>query len=151
MTIVKRHTRAFVEVAGHVLAAGCSIRFRAEGTSMRPAINDGDLITVKAQGRESLQGGQVIVYLREHRPLAHRVVAILTTAAGNVLVVSRGDARPADDAPVDAGCVLGKVTSIQRDRAGRLTVLRPRRTALSRLGRVVRESARVALTALAVG
>jgi signal peptidase I len=142
MAIVRRHTRAFVDVAGHVLAAGCSIRFRAEGTSMRPAINDGDLITVKAQGTESLQGGQVIVYLREHRPLAHRVVAILTTAAGNVLVVSRGDARPTDDAPVDAGCVLGKVTSIQPDRAGRITVFKLRRMTLSRLGRVVRESAR---------
>jgi signal peptidase I len=111
--IVKRSAAAFLDVTRHALGAGRSVRFRAEGASMRPAIGNGDLITVETVDPSRLQCGDVIVYHGEVRPVAHRIVQVRTTPTGQMVVVARGDATGVDDEPVEAAAILGKVTAIE--------------------------------------
>jgi hypothetical protein len=106
--------RPFIDVSTGLLAGGYRIRFRAAGGSMRPAICDGDLITVVPVGRARLVPGSVLVYRRQDRLFAHRLVGIEPGPAGGAVFVCRGDAADDYDAPVAAAQVLGEVVTVQR-------------------------------------
>ena len=85
-------------------------RFRAMGTSMLPGIRPGDVLYVERAPISGLAPGDIAVYLRRGRIVAHRVVQVARqpTAA----VITRGDALSCDDPPVHPGELLGRVTSI---------------------------------------
>lgn len=75
--------------------------------SMEPALHIGDLIVVS--GRERPKVGDVIVYSKPTGELiVHRVIRIERTARG-LVYITKGDANPAPDPPVDEGRVVGKV------------------------------------------
>ena len=102
-------TSRFVALSSELLAQGYGVRFRASGGSMRPAVCDGDVVTVAPAAGRSLAPGNVILYRSSDRLIAHRVVRI---AAEGVLL--RGDAMPACDAPVSRAQVLGELVAVQR-------------------------------------
>lgn len=106
--------RPFIDVSTGLLAGGYRIRFRAAGGSMRPAICDGDLITVIPVDRARLAPGAVLVYRRQDRLFAHRLVGFATDPAGGSVFVCRGDAAGNCDEPVAAAQVLGEVVTVQR-------------------------------------
>src|SRR5687767_14839236 len=134
MGVVRRDGPLFIELTEQLLRGGCSIRFRAEGTSMHPAIEDGDLLTVDAAEATRLQSGDVIVYRLGSRALAHRVVAIRRGPHIETSIVPRGDAKQAADAPVRAAFVLGRVTGIEPGRSRHLRALRQVGRALWQVG-----------------
>jgi signal peptidase I len=81
---------------------------------MRPAICDGDVITVAPASEGSVVAGNVIVYRDRGRLFAHRVVNVEAENGGHCRVLLRGDAAPVCDAPVSAAQVLGEVVAVRR-------------------------------------
>lgn len=114
MTTLKRHGPMFLNIAEHLLKQGFCVQFHAEGTSMRPAIEHGDVITVGPVDPAAIAAGDIVLYRHRDRPIAHRVAEIYTTGQGEVVVVPRGDGKRACDAPVQAHQVMGKVVAIER-------------------------------------
>jgi signal peptidase I len=105
-------------------AAGCGlvaevadsfgrVRLRVSGTSMAPAIRPGDLLTVEGVRLKDISAGQVVVFSREGRLIAHRVVA-KSEKAGESYLLTRGDRRWRNDARVSSAEVVGRVTDIER-------------------------------------
>jgi signal peptidase I len=120
-----------------------SVKFRAEGLSMYPAIRHGELITVAPIEGDHVVRGDVLLCRHSSRVLAHRVVAVAGHGHNCVLLL-RGDAKLACDAPVAMGDVIGKVLSVERNgRAislcGRVARMRyAARTTLSRAKAIAR-------------
>jgi signal peptidase I len=100
-------------VIADALARGSSVRFRADGDSMYPTIRSGESITVVAVAADAVVPGEILLYRRGVRLLAHRVVAVTTSGAGRVFEL-RGDAKASSDAPVGADAVVGKVVAVRR-------------------------------------
>ena len=104
----------FADVTSDLLAQGYAVRFRAGGDSMRPAIGDGDVITVRPVAPARLTPGRVIVYRDRDRVFAHRIVAVSRDPLAGGLLVVRGDAVAEDDPPVAPSQVLGEVVAVSR-------------------------------------
>jgi hypothetical protein len=98
------------------------------GTSMLSSIWPGDILEVRRQNAAEIRQGEVVLFERDGRLLAHRVVAKVG-GPERALLVTRGDALRAPDSPVSPEELLGRVTAILR--GGRR--LEPR---LTRWGRV---------------
>ena len=114
--IVKRNAPVFLEISEHLLKTGRSVRFRATGHSMRPAIEDGDVLTVTPIDPSTLQAGDVILFRRHDRPIAHRVAEIRTDTSSDMVVVPRGDGKAASDARIVPSQILGRVVSVERQK-----------------------------------
>ena len=121
-----------VDISTELLANGYSVRFRAPGNSMHPAINDGELIIVKPVMPSDLKRGDIVLYRLNSGVIAHRVVRILRKKDGAPSFLLQGDAAGACDYPVEAHQILGKVTSVQRD--GRSVNLYSIRAKMLRIG-----------------
>jgi len=104
----------FVQVSSDLLSRGYSVRFRASGASMRPAICHGDVLTVGPVEPSNITPGSVALYRRFDRLLAHRVVRIDADDSGAPVFVLRGDAASGCDAPVAASQMLGAVVKVER-------------------------------------
>jgi signal peptidase I len=104
----------FVVVSSDLLARGYGVRFRASGASMRPAICDGDVITVEPAAPASLVPGNVIVYRQLDRVFAHRLVSVGVDDGGQGRLLLRGDATRFFDAPISPAQVLGEVVAVSR-------------------------------------
>jgi signal peptidase I len=96
------------------------IRLRVFGTSMVPSILPGDLITVQQMLVSDISSGEVVLYARDGRMFAHRVVGCAASPRqpfarnGESLLITRGDLLAHNDPPVSSSELLGKVISIQR-------------------------------------
>ena len=107
------------------LKGGRTVRFRAAGTSMQPAICDGESIAVAPVDAATVRPGAVLLCRHEgRRLLAHRVVAVTRRDAGRYFEL-RGDAKGASDAPIAADAIVGRVVGVWRN--GRLAPVGPRR------------------------
>lgn len=91
-----------------LLERGHAVRFRVHGDSMHPVIRAEDVVHVEP-GR-ACRVGDVILTLTGRGLTAHRVTRIDAER-----IITRGDNAPADDDPVDVSCVLGRVTSVERN------------------------------------
>jgi len=120
--------------------AGRVIQLRLSGTSMMPTLWPGDLVWVKPVKVEKLAPGDVILFLRENRIMAHRIVG-MDAPAGELVIRTRGDTLPAGDLPVRGSEVLGLVTAAQRFGTG-WAISRTPRLASRILSRIVRRSDR---------
>jgi len=87
---VRSDSRLFTELLRSLLAEGISVRFRAHGRSMYPAIADGDCLQVDPVARAANHGEVVMVENRDGLR-AHRVTQ--TNA-----LLTRGDSCLHDDA-----------------------------------------------------
>ena len=104
---------------------------RVSGNSMWPWIRPGDTLLVASERPERLRIGEVALVSRSGFLCVHRVVGRVRKA-GQLCLVTQGDAFPAPDAPVSTDEVLGRVLAIKRGRRWiKLTSL-PRRL----LGRI---------------
>ena len=118
-----------------LLSRGYSVRFRASGGSMQPAICHGDVLTVVPVAPSNITPGSVALYRRFDRLVAHRVVRIDADHSGAPVFVLRGDAATGCDAPVAASQMLGEVVKVER----RTSAIR--RLAVRCLQRLVRAGA----------
>jgi len=113
-TRTQRDSQKFAALCQHLLARGFSVRFRAQGDSMRPNIVAGDAITVAPVRNSSLTPGDVLLTQNEDGLKVHRLVA-QNHSTGSV--ITRGDSGQQNDAPAQSQ--LGRV--ISRARHGRTT------------------------------
>jgi hypothetical protein len=114
MRIVRYDTDTFLEVSERLLEEGYRVRFRAGGGSMRPAINDGDSVTVAPVDPVVVRPSNILMYRRNRRGIAHRVVHVLRAGEGVVAFLLRGDATATFDAAVAPGEILGRVVTVER-------------------------------------
>jgi hypothetical protein len=115
-------------LAAEVLRTFGKLRLRATGASMLPAVWPGDILSVRSLVAGEALPGDVVLFGREGRLVAHRVVE-RTLCQDRVQWVTRGDSVGGNDAPVSSHQLLGRVTAIERG-SRRLT---PHQSAVSRL------------------
>ena len=112
------------QIAGGAHAIGCElaaevadsfgrVRLRVSGTSMAPAIRPGDLLSVEPADPAELSPGEIVVFTREGRLIAHRLVG-KTESVGEGFLVTRGDRARRNDSPVSGAELVGRVTGIER-------------------------------------
>lgn|SRR6185295_637812 len=104
----------FTQLSSELLSRGYSVRFRASGASMQPAICHGDVLTVGPVTVSNIRPDTIAVYRRLDRLFAHRVVRIDVDDSGAPVFVLRGDAVSHCDAPVAASQILGEVVKVER-------------------------------------
>jgi hypothetical protein len=88
-------------------------RLRVQGTSMLPSLWPGDVLQVERRVPAEVGAGAIILYLREQRLFAHR---LLKKDAGGL--VARGDRLPRPDPPLLPEELLGEVTWVERGGRG---------------------------------
>ena len=104
----------FEALARQILAEDRSIRFRARGSSMRPFIQDGDILLVEPVREYRIRAGDIVLFGdRKGAVLAHRVIRINQRDGGTQFLVS-GDANRATDGLIPLEHVLGRVVSLER-------------------------------------
>jgi hypothetical protein len=147
-------TQHFLELSTELLQRGLCIRFQANGCSMRPTIADGEIITVAPVAPSDVKVGDIILYHKGRKPIAHRVVkianrgseAVITRSTHSSLLsphhsvlspaqssalspqplfILRGDAHGMCDEPVEPYQIVGRVVSVER--GGRQIALDSRR------------------------
>lgn len=114
----------FIDVSTELLRQGQSVRFRAPGLSMHPAIKEGETITVEPVALLDIKLGDILLYIVGKKAIAHRVVSIKrkegdsttqsSTLSPKNLFILRGDASATCDYPVEAQQVLGKVAFVEK-------------------------------------
>jgi len=125
--ITKRRMKSFstgVVLCQGAIASGSPLRLRIRGTSMMPALWSGDTVSVHRASFDDVAPGEVVVFARNRYLVAHRVVRRIANRHG-ALLVTRGDAQPDDDAPLDVADFLGVVKSVRRGGASRRLVREP--------------------------
>jgi hypothetical protein len=100
------------ELAATLLRRFGECRIRVCGTSMLPSIKPADSLLVRTVDIERIAVGDVVLFAREGRLFAHRVVQ---THAEVRVLLTRGDAHTHLDPPVTAAMILGRVEALLRN------------------------------------
>ena len=124
----------FTELSADLLRHGHSVRFRAKGESMHPAIREGETITVEPVRPSGVRFADIILYRTEKAVIAHRVVSRQKTVRATKAFLVRGDAAKDHDEPVAEDQILGKVVLVER--GGRTIVLDSWTAKIWHLGRL---------------
>lgn len=105
------------ELAAEVLRRFGAMQFRAQGASMLPCVQPGDILTVRRQTVRNLRHGEIVLAQRGRQLVAHRIVG----KAGGAFITRR-DCLSENDAPFEEHEVPGRVVAITR--GGRAVSLR---------------------------
>jgi hypothetical protein len=105
------HDRLGCELVAETLRISGQSRVRVMGTSMLPALRPGDILIIRAR-LAAPSPGDIVVFMRQGRLFAHRVVRV-----GKSQLITRGDALPGRDPPLRGSEALGVVAGIIRDGA----------------------------------
>ncbi len=92
------------------LLQGDTIRIRAQGGSMMPAIWPGDILTIRSAAETLPEVGEIALIRGNSALRAHRVIAY-RTCDGAPLIVTRGDTLDADDDAVELSAIVGVVVA----------------------------------------
>jgi Peptidase S24-like len=97
-------------LAAEVLVRFGEVRLRVMGSSMLPSVQPGDVLTIQRCVMSVVESGAIVLFTREGRLFAHRVVA-----RRNTHLVTRGDALEWQDPPVRQDQLLGRVVTVTRN------------------------------------
>jgi len=101
------------ELAGEILRWFGTLRLQVTGHSMLPSVWPGDVLLIERCGFGQVSGGEIVLYTREGKLFAHRVICAAADVEGSRLV-TQGDAMPVPDFPISASEFLGRVSQIVR-------------------------------------
>lgn len=123
----------FFDLARQILTEGHALRFRARGVSMRPFIQDGDLLEVRFVPATDIKVGNVVLFgvgeipgkqnaspsslERSDLPvtiLVHRILRIRGSGR-EILFFIQGDAALLPDGWISPAQVLGRVSAFERN------------------------------------
>ena len=93
---------------------GHSVKTIASGTSMFPFLRKGDLLTIEPLSMDEIKRGDVVVFERDEKWIAHRVIKIHSNE-GLTEFTTRGDARVSNDPPVRKENYIGLVSYLERN------------------------------------
>jgi signal peptidase I len=96
-----------------LLARGCHVRFQVHGTSMHPAIRDGEAIIVGPVRTGDVRRGDILLFTRGGRPIAHRVTTITRVDNSPAFLLS-GEAASSAEGPVTPEQIIGRVLALDR-------------------------------------
>jgi signal peptidase I len=102
------------DLAGEVLRSSGTLRLQVMGWSMLPTVWPGDTLVVEKADSSVVREGDIVLFGRDRRLFAHRVVT-KRSHSGDSRLVTRGDAMPAADSPLAKDELLGKVSVIVRN------------------------------------
>ena len=97
-------------LAAEVLGRFGEVRLRVMGSSMLPSVQPGDVLTIRRCMMSAAECGAIVLFTRDGRLFAHRVVARKITH-----LVTRGDALEWQDPPVPEDQLLGQVIAVTRN------------------------------------
>jgi len=138
--LVPDDVRLRAEMLADVLCSGGTVTLRVFGGSMWPWLRSGDALSVRREDAARIHRGEVVLFAREGRLFAHRVIRKLARD-GRAVLITKGDALPHADAPLEAAELLGRVFRVRR--AGREFALdSPQRRALGRAAALLTHSSR---------
>jgi hypothetical protein len=109
------------DLAAQILRSFGTLRLRVTGSSMLPSLWPGDLLLIHRQEFGRISTGDIVLFAREGRLFAHRVISSAGERGGEQLV-TRGDALRVPEPPVTSAELLGRVCLILR--AGKWTAPR---------------------------
>jgi hypothetical protein len=109
------HSKVFCAVVQSLLDEGLSVRFRARGRSMLPALRDGECLIVAPAHPAEIAVGDVVLCDTWRGPVAHRVSSVERLADGERRFNLRGDASLEGDGPVAARQLRGRIVGVERD------------------------------------
>jgi signal peptidase I len=113
-TIFSCSSSAFAGLSMDILCLGKSLRFRAQGYSMRPLLRSGDILTVEPANRCRISLGDVILCsIQPERIVVHRVVGRLANG-GRLRYLVQGDQVARPDGIIPPEQVYGRVSTIER-------------------------------------
>jgi signal peptidase I len=101
---------ACCELVADVARISGKVQLKVAGASMVPTLWPGDLVSVHCCDPSELEPDTIIVFRQEQRLIVHRLVH----QAGGRLI-TRGDARPSLDEPVEPGNIVGRVENVMRN------------------------------------
>ena len=102
------------ELAADSLRSSGALRMQVMGWSMLPAVWPGDTLMVERANLSTVSQGEIVLFVRDGRLFAHRVVAN-SRRDGGLQLVTKGDAMRSQDAPISEAELLGKVSRIVRN------------------------------------
>src|SRR5512147_327506 len=109
MNKINKYSSTIRNMSVSLLAEGKTIRIKAHGYSMYPAIKPGSLLLVeplKQKGKP--QPGEIVALKRETGMVVHRVVKRYIKD-GTEYFVTRGDSNSMADSPVTIDRIAGRV------------------------------------------
>jgi signal peptidase I len=101
------------ELAAETLRWFGTLRLQVTGHSMLPTIWPGDVLLAQRCDFGGIRPGEIVLYARESRLVAHRVISKGAHLEGPFLV-TQGDTSPTQDSPVSPAEFLGRVSIIIR-------------------------------------
>jgi signal peptidase len=103
------------ELAAEMVRSSGHAWMCVSGTSMAPAVRPGDLLLVEHTAATKVSRGEIVVFARGGRLIAHRVVDAIGNPRAQYLI-TRGDRTRRNDGLVSGKELLGRVKSIERGR-----------------------------------
>jgi signal peptidase I len=100
---------AACQLAAEVAGQFGGVRLRVSGTSMTPAVRPGDVLAVEKASFSQVDTGEIVVFARDGRLVAHRLVA-----KTECHLITRGDRTRRNDSPVSVAEFVGRVTDVER-------------------------------------
>lgn len=97
------------ELAAQAMRSFGELRLRVTGSSMLPAVRPHDVLLARHCRIEDAGPGDIVLYMRQRRLFAHRVVARSVTQ-----LITQGDGMAEADVPVTAHEFLGKIIQVMR-------------------------------------
>jgi signal peptidase I len=101
------------ELASEVLRSSGRLRLRVTGWSMLPTVWPGDILMIDQTSAPEISAGDIVLFARDRRLCAHRVVHKTQSPAG-LQIVTQGDSMPLPDPFFTESELLGKVSLISR-------------------------------------
>src|SRR5439155_7199851 len=114
------------------LEGGNPFRFRIVTESMRPSLRPGDDVIVQQVAWQQLRTGDVVLCDSGRMLVAHRLLGIRSNA-GELLLVTKGDANWRADAPYELRAYRGKVVRVERAGARATDLDSPRARLVARV------------------
>ncbi|MBI5882375.1 MAG: glycosyltransferase [Elusimicrobia bacterium] len=96
-------------VAASLLERGASVRLEARGSSMSPIIKDGDTLEVRPAGPAGLRRGDIVLYSKDDRMAAHRIVGASAGQGGWTFTLKADSGDGLDQ--VTESEILGRVAA----------------------------------------
>lgn len=100
-------------LAVEMLRSRGTVRLKAWGASMVPAVWPGDLLTIQSVAHDEVVPGDIVLVMRDNRFVVHRLVG-RRRDRDHFSWITRGDAMPHNDPPAIASELLGRVAGIRR-------------------------------------
>jgi signal peptidase I len=110
-----RREEVVATLAADMLRSFGEFWFVARGCSMVPSIFPGDTLIVQRETPQDASKGEVVLFAREGRFHAHRLVD-KKEEGGAIRLIARGDAVVRDDPPFAESEMIGRVAAVIRGR-----------------------------------